>query len=206
MRDFQARIRPAATTDELEQLYKLRAQVFYGEDILRRSPTSSLRDELDDVASTVNLVVISSAQEVVGGVRMTFPEGCLVPARTPYFDFVSMLPEAGRTTASGSMFCLRPEYRHTLLASLLARSAMYVGLRMGATHICASVRPMIVRFFLRLGWVEVASEFDHPVELVPVVPMIVDLQESYSEQQLQRAVSPTLELDAIAEVVRASSG
>ncbi len=186
--------RPAAGDQELEEVFRLRAEVFFGEDILRFGHADRLTDELDRHPATVNLVVAagrlsgdvrleqspnawgaSSTIDVVGAVRVTFPAPEVETTRSAYFDFAPFVRGDEARTASGSMLCVRPDYRRSKLGTTLTRSIMQISRRQSMRYLCVAARPISVPFLLRLGWQAVAPEFDHPVELVPVIPMIVDL-------------------------------
>lgn len=186
-------IRPAENDDELEMVYRLRAEVFFGEDILKFGHADRLTDELDRHPASVNLVVAgrrgpdddrhSSAggvgtgptSDVIGAVRVTFPAPELQTTRSAYFDFMPFVGSEAAGTASGSMLCVRPDFRRFRLGTTLTRSIMHVSRRRSMRYLCVAARPISVPFLERLGWEAVAPQFDHPVELVPVIPMMVDL-------------------------------
>lgn len=197
MPQFHGVIRPAVSAEELNSVYELRAKVFFGEDILKLGRSSRLTDDLDDHPNVLNLIVVSEPPgtcetEVVGGVRVAFPGTGLVPAHTPYFDFQHHVPGYELATACGSMLCIRPDFRRSRLASMLVRSAMYLSQERSMRYLCAAVRPRTVPFFTRLGWTTVAPQFDHPVEMVPVTPMIVDLGRGPTSAELLRSMNGIL--------------
>lgn len=174
-------IRPATAAHELEALYRLRAEVFFGEDILKLGRSSQLTDELDEHPDVVNLIAVAEEPadgdvNIVGGVRLAYPSRGLDPSRTPYFDFHDHVPGFESETCCGSMLCVRSDSRGSQLASMLVRSAITISRWRDMRYLCAAVRPKTVPFFQRLGWEVVASQFDHPVELVPVTPMVLDLR------------------------------
>ncbi len=196
MEDFRGAIRPAGSDDELNAIYELRAKVFFGEDILKLGHSSRLTDELDEHPNVVNLIVVANGSgreaEVVGGVRLAFPAPDLIPARTPFFDFQDHIPGRSTKTACGSMLCIRSDYRRSRLASMLVRSGMFLSRERSMSYLCAAVRPRTVPFFNRHGWEQVAPQFDHPVELVPVTPMIIDLTKGPSSEELAETIGDLL--------------
>lgn len=195
-------IRPAEGDEELEQVYRLRAEVFFGEDILKFGHADRLTDELDRHPASVNLIVAAgrlgrdarfeetpgargaAATDVVGAVRVTFPAPELETTRSAYFDFTPFVRGDEARTAAGSMLCVRPDYRRSRLGTTLTRSIMQVSRRRSMRYLCVAARPISVPFLRRLGWEAVAPQFDHPVELVPVIPMVVDLATSATESEL----------------------
>ncbi len=187
-------IRPAESDDELEEVFRLRAEVFFGENILHFGRSARLTDNLDRHPASLNLVVAAARHpsggwptpprlngdgaaeaEIAGAVRVTFPAPDVETTRSAYFDFTHFVRGAEERTASGSMLCVRPDYRRSRLGTTLTRSIMEVSRRQQMQYLCVAARPISVPFLQRLGWEAVAPEFDHPVELVPVVPMLVDL-------------------------------
>ena len=97
------------------------------------------------------------------------------PSTRPGSDFARFVRGDEARTACGSMLCVRPEYRGSRLGTSLTRSIMVVGRRQSMRYLCVAARPISVPFLRRLGFVAVAPQFDHPIELVPVIPMVVDL-------------------------------
>ena len=59
-------IRPAETDDELESVYRLRAEVFFGENILKSGHADRLTDELDRHPASINLVVAPGRRSLDG--------------------------------------------------------------------------------------------------------------------------------------------
>lgn len=187
-------IRPAEGDEELEEVYRLRAEVFFGEGILQSGHAERLTDELDRHPASVNLVVaagrlgvdgrfetaaraagVDGGTDVVGAVRVTLPAPELEITRSAYFDFTPFVRGDEARTASGSMLCVHPHYRRSRLGTTLTRSIMEVSRRHSMRYLCVAARPVSVPFLQRLGFQAVAPQFDHPVELVPVTPMVVDL-------------------------------
>lgn len=198
-------IRPAEGDDELEEVYRLRADVFFGERILKFGRADRLTDDLDLHPASINLVVAARqsgsdgrlesaphalgrrpASDVVGAVRVTFPAPELETTRSAYFDFTPFVRGEEARTASGSMLCVRPDYRRSRLGTTLTRSIMELSRRQSMRYLCVAARPISVPFLRRLGWEAVAPEFDHPVELVPVIPMVVDLATTVTEPESDR--------------------
>lgn len=165
-------IRRAETGDDLNQVFALRAETFIGEGVLDHGSSDLLFDEFDAYPETVNFVALKDGR-VVGACRGSLPSPFGMPA-DQYFDFRPHVPDAGRTTGSGSMLCVDSSHRDAFLGLSLVRFVMYWMQRQGATHACAPVRPEAAPIMKRMGWTQVGEVFDHAVERVPVVPMVVD--------------------------------
>lgn len=166
-------IRMAETAEQLRALFELRARVFVGEGVLAHGSVDALFDEFDALPTTANFIVLAG-DRVIGGCRGTLASPVGFPA-DDYYDFRPHLPDRGRTAASGSMLCVDPQHRDGALGISMVQMIMYWMRTRGVTHGCAPVRPEATPILSRMGWSQVGDEFEHPVEGVPVVPMIVDL-------------------------------
>lgn len=174
-RRVRATIRRPASDEELQRLYELRAQVFFGEGVLKQNGEPFLTDSLDRSPHAVNLVAVTPEDEIVGGARLAFPHDGWIPANTSYFDFRPVLPGQGATASCGSLLWVDRRYRRSRLAAIFARSVVALSAVNGMSHLCVAARPELREFLLAEGWEIVADEFLHPVEGVPVIPAIIDL-------------------------------
>jgi N-acyl-L-homoserine lactone synthetase len=169
-------VRWAETDAERLQLYRLRARIFFGEDILRGNRGAELFDIYDCYRSTRNVVAVQidteGSSRVVGGCRLTHPADGIGILDSPLYDFRPLVGPDGPTTALGSMLCVEPEARgrHDI-GHRVIEFAVAHGLRPEITAICSAVRPGLVPFLTRLGWQVLEPEFLHPTERIPVVPM-----------------------------------
>ena len=185
-------IRVSTDQQELEQLYRLRAKVFFGEKILNQGVAPTIIDERDSWPETRNLVVVTDDGEVVGGARVVFPSATKIPAKTKYFDFLPYLPDGGRKSATGGLLTLDPAYRSTSVGSMLVRTMIFTTALGGMDRLCGSARPVLTDHFSKLGFRVIAEQFDHPVERVPVVPVIADIARAEDREKLRSILEPCL--------------
>lgn len=169
-------VRWAESDSERLQLYRLRARVFFGEDILHGDGEVELFDIYDCYRSTRNAVAIQAGpngtDRVVGGCRITNPADGICVLDSPLYDFRPVVGHHGFTSALGSMLCVEPEARgRHEIGRRLVEFALVNGLGPEITAVCSAVRPGVVRFFKQLEWQVLEPEFMHPTEKVPVVPM-----------------------------------
>ncbi len=166
---------PAEAPSDLMQAFSLRSKVFHGEGILACGVGDEpLIDVFDTLGTSRTFIARLDDGSVIGTLRATrhSPQG--FPA-DQYFDFTPFLPDAGETAVSYSMLCVDPAHRSVQLAMGLLRMGFYWGIFHGAEHFIAPVRPEAAPLVTRLGARAVADTFDHPVEGVPVVPMVIDV-------------------------------
>lgn len=166
-------IRRATSAEDLRAAFALRRDVFIGEGIVRGSADELLFDVFDTVAeSTVSVAV--DDDRIIGTVRVTADSELGFPS-DDYFDFRRFLPDEGRTSVNGSMLCVAMGRRRSSAGLSLVAEVYAQGLRIGATHAFAAMRPQAVPLVAATGGVAVADEFVHPIEQVPVVPMVTEL-------------------------------
>src|SRR5260370_7246565 len=85
------RVKLAQTTNELDQLFRVRHRVFVEEDgYMPERPGRRIYDHFDAFPTTANVIAIADGR-VVGGVRFTEPSSAASPPDAP-FDFVPHLP------------------------------------------------------------------------------------------------------------------
>ncbi len=192
---MQATIRRPATQDELDRLFRLRAEVFFGEGVLKNGAQPILTDELDRSPAATNLIAITPENDIIGGVRLALPQGDWVPTNTAYFDFRPLLPDQGRTASCGSMLWVGPEHRRSRLATILTRSIVALSAISGMSHFCVAAHPQVAAFLTKEGWEIVADEFFHPVEQVPVVPLIIDLADRVCDAEFLAAGQTEIRVD-----------
>ena len=85
------------------------------------------------------------------------------------------MPDGGVTAANGSMLCVAMRRRRST-AGIQLLSALYEdAILRGCTHITGAMRPQAAVLVERTGGGAVGPEFDHPVERVPVVPVVTPL-------------------------------
>lgn len=168
-------IRQAVTATDLDAALRLRHEVFVGEGILDHPhPDGRLLDVFDALGETVTFVAEAGGR-VVGSMRGTRWSAVGFPADA-FFDFRPHLPADARTACSLGMFCVEPCHRGVRMGMALVKMLYYWALANGCTHVMGPVRPEAAPLFERTGGHIVGEPFDHPVERVPVVPMVRELQ------------------------------
>ncbi|MEM8705024.1 MAG: GNAT family N-acyltransferase [Actinomycetota bacterium] len=171
-------VRRATTAADLRAAFALRRDVFIGEGIVRGTTDDLFFDVFDTVAESTVFVAVHDGR-VIGTVRTTVDSELGFPS-DDYFDFRSWLPQGGRTSVGASMLCVAMGRRRSSAAYQLVAQVYAETVRVGATHVFAAMRPHAVRLVIATGGYAVAEEFMHPVEQVPVVPMIADVAGSES--------------------------
>ncbi len=169
-------IRTPESASELATLFESRATVFFGENILHHPTEPSLSDEVDFYPSTINLIAVADEGLLIGGVRLTLPTADYVPADSNFFDFRPYLPAANSPASYGSMLWVDVTQRTLRAGSNLVKIACKISELDHMEHLCAATRPKAAKFLSRLGFKQVAETFIHPIEMVPVVPMIRPLR------------------------------
>lgn len=193
--NLRAVVRRPASEKELQRLFRLRAQVFFGEGVLTRNARPVLTDELDHSPTAINLVAMTPEEDMIGGARVAFPTGDWVPTKTDYFDFRQLLPDEGRTTSCGSFLWVSRTHRRSRLATILIRSTVALSAVAGMSHYCAAARPEVAAFLEPEGWRIAANEFFHPIERVPVVPLIFDLSNRIYDAEYATAGQSEIRVD-----------
>ena len=166
-------IRLAADDEEFREAFSLRHRTFIGEGILHHDSADELLFDVFDALPTSHVLVAVVDSAVVGTVRVTVPSDHRMPS-----DQYGVPDDAfpgGARVGSGSMLCVAPEFRRTTVARSLVKEGMNFQRSNGADHVVAPVRPQAVPLFRRLGWYQIGPDYNHPVELVPIVPMAVTL-------------------------------
>lgn len=166
--------------------------------MLQRNSVETLTDSLDRSPSAVNLIAVTPEGEIIGGGRVAFPFDGSTPVDTPYFDFRPFLPDDGAKSASGSMLWVHREQRRSRLAAIIQRSVVALSASNGMSHLCVAAHPSLREFLVGEGWEVVADEFLHPVEMVPVVPLIIDLADRRVDVDFLLAGQTEIRVDEIA--------
>jgi hypothetical protein len=170
------RIKVAATTEELDELFQVRHRVFVRE---KRyfSPFSDERllDRFDTFPTTANIVALHLGH-VVGGVRIVEPSERGVPA-DELFDFRPYLPE-GAIAGSGSILVMEEEFRRVPRVTFAMLGMMYYwALCKGLTHITGLAAPEAVNLFLGSGYKPVAPTVVHVPSQLPALPVVLAIAE-----------------------------
>jgi len=171
------RVKLAQTTDELDQLFRVRHRVFVEQDgYLPERPDRRIYDRFDAFPTTANVIAIADGQ-VVGGIRHVEPSPAGLPA-DGFFDFGPYLPPQPSRVGSVSMLVLERQYRgQPRLTFAMNGMGFYWAVARGLTHLLGPANPDREASMLKAGYRPVAPQFFHAETGLHVLPMILDLQE-----------------------------
>jgi len=164
----------ASTTEELDELFRVRHRVFMREKrSFPRGTDGRHLDRFDAYPTTANLIAVCEGR-VLGGVRIVEPSGCGTPA-DDFFDFAPYLPE-GAIVGSGSMLVMDEELRRVPPVTFAMLGMMYYrGLCKGLTHLTALAAPDAEKLFLGSGYRPVCARFFHEGGGLDVLPVTLDV-------------------------------
>lgn len=170
------RIKMASTSEELDELFRVRHRIFVREKrYFTPSADGRLLDRFDAFPTTANIIALHEGR-VVGGVRIVEPSGCGYPA-DEFFDFRPYLPE-GATVGSGSMLVMEEEFRTVPRVTFAMLGMMYYwALCKGLTHITGVAAPEAEKLFLGSGYKPVRPRFFHEETQLYALPVVLDIVE-----------------------------
>ena len=165
-------IKLANTPDLIDQVFKLRHQVFVEQEgYLQATPNGRLIDRFDAYPTTSTFVVIHE-NRVVGALRLTLDSEVGVPA-DEYFDFRDHVPDESYVMSAG-LFCVSKEYRGIKLTIGLLLMATYFAASKEVTHVFAPINPVIERLVTNMGFKVIGEEFVEGHTSLPVLPLLLD--------------------------------
>ena len=168
------RIALADTPDLIEQVFKLRHQVFVEEvGLLQSKKGGRLIDRFDAYPTTCNFVVVFG-DKVVGAMRLAQDCSEGVPA-DEYYDFRKHVPEDSRVLHAG-MFCVTEAYRGVAMSMGLMMMSTYYATAQGVTHVFAPINPEIVRLITRMGFEVIGDEFLDEHTGAQMLPLLLDMK------------------------------
>jgi N-acyl-L-homoserine lactone synthetase len=170
------RIKLAETSEELDQLFQLRHQVFCEErGYAQPTHDGRLHDRFDAFPGVANFIAVVGGR-VVGGMRIVEESGAGLPAHD-YFDFTSRVAGGGDSRiGSVSMLVVHPAHRKGPLFFLLAGMGHSWAARRGLTHLVAPVSPDAEVPGRRLGYEALAPRFFHEGLRLTVTPLLLDMK------------------------------
>lgn len=173
-------IKIADTPALLDELYKVRHEVFSTEEALfSPKPDSRVFDRFDAYPTSTNIVAVID-DVVIGGVRVILDSEVGLHA-DDYYDFAPFIP-ADVARASVGHFCILKQYRSSQVAYALLLMACYYGCSQNTDWVLAPVNPSIGRMLGRIGFKKAGESFDVPGIAVKVLPMtldVLDLQDMF---------------------------
>jgi len=178
------RIQQARDERQIEQVFRLRHQVFcQEEDLFQTSGTQLVFDRYDAFPASKLFVALGDESEVVGSVRVTLDNSAGLPA-DEYFDFRAHLPPDSRAM-SISMFCVAKPYRSAMIASGLLSMCAYYALFKQVDYICAPLNPPLGNLIRRIGAKHLTEELQSVPNLnvgfLPYVLHVPDMNETYAK-------------------------
>ena len=168
------RICVARDASTLNELFRVRHQVFVGGGYMAPTSDARLLSHHDALPTSIHLAALVD-QHVVGGLRIDLP-GPVPAGADELFDFTAFMTEPERTAAV-SMVCVLPEHRGARgVNRSMWQMAAYVAALHGATYMRASANPERQNMFAELGFQALAPPFrDHNAGL-DVLPIMLDLR------------------------------
>lgn len=168
-------IKLAETETELDQIFRLRHQVFAIEKhYMPITPDGRLYDRFDTFPKVGNIIAVTGGC-LVGGVRIVQAEAALTPAQE-YFDFFPYLPLGARTqVGSVGMFVIEPSYRKGKLFLSLMGMCHYWALLRGLTHLIAPLSPDAEPCVQRLGYKPLTPRYFDESKQLYVCPMMLEM-------------------------------
>lgn len=165
-------IKLANTPDLIEQVFKLRHQVFVEQEgLLQPMADGRLIDRFDAYPTTSTFVVIHE-DKVVGALRLALDSTEGVPA-DEYFDFREHIPQDSYVMHAG-FFCVSKEYRGIRLTMGLMLMSTYFAASNEVTHVLAPVNPEIKRLIAGIGFKVIGEEFVESHTGATMLPMLLD--------------------------------
>jgi predicted GNAT family N-acyltransferase len=182
-------IRQAETSEDREQVYRFRYEI-YVKEMGKPMPGADharwmLRDEGDEQAT--HLMALDGG-ELVGALRIIWGSTEIPESYRAWYglgDFANFPATAFSFT--GRLMVL-PGLRNSLTASALAGEAFRIGCERGVKFDFIHTTPPLVRFFERLGHRRYRADFVDP-DLGPRIPMVLALEE---REHLDKCRSPLL--------------
>jgi len=169
------KIMRANTPDLIEQVFKLRHQVFVEQEgILKATADGRLIDRFDAYPTSNSFVVVSE-DKVVGALRLALDSTEGVPA-DEYYDFRKHVPENSCILHVG-LFCVSEPYRGVGLTMGLMMMSTYFAASNGVTHVFAPINPPIVRLAERVGFKVIGEEFIDAHTGAAMMPLLLDMNQ-----------------------------
>ena len=167
-------LRVAGTADDLDQVFRLRRDVFVEEEKRLEHEDPRLFDVYDTLPQSV-IVMAEEGGRAVGTMRIVADNPIGLPA-LDHFDFRPLMETLTGGFVSMGWFCAAKEQRkHPGLVFGLLKLAVRESRRLGCRHVIAPLHPGIFPLLQRVGAVAVAPEFFDEELGVPVVPIHVDM-------------------------------
>lgn len=168
------RLKIAATTGELDAIFRVRHRVFVEEEgYFEPRPDGRIADRFDAYPTSANLVAAVDGR-IVGALRVVEESDAGSPT-DEFFDFRPHLGAQARFS-SGSMFCVERAHRRTprLVFGLVAMAYHWARSR-GLDQMVGAVNPDVEAFFKRVGGRQIAAPVWHHELGLGAIPIVIDL-------------------------------
>ena len=185
----------AKTPQQLDQVFSVRHQVYVGDGYLAPRHDRRLVDRFDAFPGTANFIMTAGSQ-VVGSIRYVEAVPSIGAPADQFFDFSPHLPPTG-THGSLSKLCVTRPFRSQprLLVGLVGIGTYWASSR-GVTHLYVATNPDLEGHLQRMGYRSVAPPFFHDKEGLPVVPMVLaldDLSDHFVDFIRRQTLDPFLD-------------
>lgn len=170
-------IKAAETAEELDQLFRVRHEVYVEEGgYMPPNPDGRIYDRFDAYPSTKNLIALHENQ-IVGGLRLTETTGVGLPAHE-FFDFARHLPQVSSGKMGCiSMYCAKREYQKAGVGVKLLRAGHDWAILQQWSYITNAANPEVLTFSMLIGYMPLASQLYDPNKSLPFVPIVLDLNQ-----------------------------
>ncbi|QBF33454.1 cyclic nucleotide-binding domain-containing protein [Thalassococcus sp. S3] len=171
------RIRLAQDEQDIEQVFRIRHQVFREEeDLIHADGTQVVLDQFDAFPASKLFVALNERDQIVGSVRATLDNPAGLPA-DEYFDFREHTPPASRFM-SISMYCVARPYRNLMVARGLLLMCTYHALANNVDYISAPLNPVVGKLIHRIGGKPVTNDLlSVPHINVRFLPYLLDMND-----------------------------
>ncbi len=171
------RIRLAQSEQHIDQVFRLRHQVFCEEgNFFQTDGAQLVMDRFDTFPASRIFVALDEADQVVGSVRVTMDNPVGMPS-DEYFDFRAHVPQESRLMSVG-MFCVEKPHRNATVASGLLLMCSYYAMANKVDYACMPLNPDIGNLIRRVGGKPVTEEEQIAPHLnVGFVPYLLHIDE-----------------------------
>ena len=168
------RVREARTSAELDDVFRLRHQVFVDEEhYMQQHADARIADRFDAYPTSTNIIALVDDQ-IVGAIRFMkrSPAGI---STDEFYDYTACIEPEPRDGASGMLVVARSR-RTTprLVTSMMSMGYLWAAAH-GITRLFGTINPERLAAFRATGYRQVAPQFHHPVRDLDVIPMTLEL-------------------------------
>src|SRR4051794_26036381 len=168
------RVREARTSAELDEVFRLRHQVFVNEErYMHQHADARIADRFDAYPTSTNIIALVDDQ-IVGSIRFMkrSPAGI---STDEFYDYTACIEPEPRDGASGMLVVAR-SCRATprLVTSMMSMGYLWAATH-GITRLFGTINPERLAAFEATGYRQVAPQFHHPLRDLDVVPMTLDM-------------------------------